>query len=68
MNAVGLNGTRLRWKWNQKRAQIRETGFRTELLWRSARTKQSLSDMIGERRSLGAALCLDRIDLGLSLA
>jgi len=27
-----------------------------------------LSDMIGERRSLGAALCLDRIDLGLSLA
>jgi pimeloyl-ACP methyl ester carboxylesterase len=44
------------------------TGDMVGLLTLSARTKQSLSDMIGERRSLGTALCLDRIDLRPSLA
>jgi len=42
MDALGLNGTRLRWKWNQKRMQLGETGLRTEILWRSARGKHKM--------------------------
>jgi len=42
MDALGLNGTRLRWKWNQKRMQIGERGLRSEILWRSARGKHKM--------------------------
>lgn len=42
MDGLGLNGTRLRWKWNQKRMQFGEAGLRTEILWRSARGRHKM--------------------------
>jgi rhomboid protease GluP len=42
MDALGLNGTRLRWKWNQKRMQMAESGVRAEVLWRSAKSKHKM--------------------------
>lgn len=38
MDALGLNGTRLRWRWNRRRREIGETGLRAEMFVRSART------------------------------
>lgn len=38
MDLLGLNGTRLRWKWNQRRRDAGEAGMRREMLVRSART------------------------------
>lgn len=37
MDAAGLNGTRLRWKWNRRRRDLGETGMRAEVTARSAR-------------------------------
>jgi rhomboid protease GluP len=34
-DAVGLNGTRLRWKWNQRRRDLGEAGLKTEMVIRS---------------------------------
>jgi rhomboid protease GluP len=42
MDALGLNGTRLRWKWNQKRIQMGEAGLKGEILMRSARGKHKM--------------------------
>ena len=42
MDALGLNGTRLRWKWGQRRARIAESGLRAEILWRSARARHKM--------------------------
>jgi rhomboid protease GluP len=42
MNAVGLNGTRLQWKWRQRRHQLGEQGLRTEMTWRSAKGKHKM--------------------------
>jgi rhomboid protease GluP len=42
MDALGLNGTRLRWKWNQKRMQLGENGLRREMFWRSAKGKHKM--------------------------
>lgn len=42
MDALGLNGTRLRWKWRQKRQRLGETGVRTEVLWRSAKGRHKM--------------------------
>ena len=36
-DAVGLNGTRLRWRWNQRRRDIGEAGMRAEMFARSTR-------------------------------
>ena len=36
-DAVGLNGTRLRWRWNQRRRDLAEVGMRAEMLARSTR-------------------------------
>lgn len=38
MDAVGLNGTRLRWKWYRRRRDVGEAGMRAEMVVRSART------------------------------
>lgn len=38
MDAAGLNGTRLRWRWNQRRREIGEAGMRAGMTVRSART------------------------------
>ena len=37
MDAVGLNGTRLRWRWNKRRRDIGEAGLRAQMFVRSAR-------------------------------
>jgi rhomboid protease GluP len=37
LDAVGLNGTRLRWRWNARRREIGETGLRAEMFARSTR-------------------------------
>jgi rhomboid protease GluP len=42
MDAVGLNGTRLRWKWNQKRSRLGEAGLRGEMMVRSARGRHKM--------------------------
>ena len=42
MNSIGLNGTRLLWKWNRRRGQLAETGRKTEILWRSAKGKHKM--------------------------
>ncbi len=42
LDSVGLNGTRLRWKWNQKRIQLGESGMQAENLLRSARSKHKM--------------------------
>ena len=59
MNAAGLNGTRLLWKWNRRQTKIGETGRKTELLLRSARSKhkirhtaQMLYAIVGDLRSI----------------
>ncbi|HJQ99938.1 MAG TPA: rhomboid family intramembrane serine protease [Candidatus Polarisedimenticolaceae bacterium] len=36
-DAVGLNGTRLRWRWNQRRRDLGEAGMRAEMFARSTR-------------------------------
>jgi membrane associated rhomboid family serine protease len=42
LNAIGLNGTRLLWKWNQRRQRLAETGLRTEILWRSTKGRHKM--------------------------
>lgn len=42
MNAVGLNGTRLRWKWNARKREAGEGAMRREMHWRSARAKHKM--------------------------
>ncbi len=37
MDALGLNGTRLRWRWNQRRRDLGEAGLHAEMLVRSTR-------------------------------
>jgi rhomboid protease GluP len=36
LDALGFNGTRLRWRWNRRRVDLGEVGLRTEILARSA--------------------------------
>lgn len=42
MDALGLNGTRLRWKWNRRRRDLGETGLRTAVLFRSATSRYKM--------------------------
>jgi rhomboid protease GluP len=42
MNAFGLNGTRVLWKWNQRRKQIGESGLKGEILWRSTQGRHKM--------------------------
>jgi rhomboid protease GluP len=49
LDKLGLNGSRLRWKWRQKRFQLGEQGMKTEMAWRSAQAKHK---MCPECRSL----------------
>jgi len=42
LNAVGLNGTRLLWKWNRRRRALAESGAQRKNLWRSARGKHKM--------------------------
>lgn len=42
LDGVGLNGTRVRWKWSQRRRDLGEAGFRTGNLFRSARGRYKM--------------------------
>jgi rhomboid protease GluP len=42
MDMIGLNGTRFRWRWHNRKAQIGEAGLKTEIAWRSAKTKHKM--------------------------
>lgn len=42
LDAIGLNGTRLRWRWNQRRRQLGEVGLRSENLWRSGQGRHKM--------------------------
>ena len=42
MDALGLNGTRLRWRWSQRRRELGEGGLRAEVAWRSARGRHKM--------------------------
>jgi len=42
MNRLGMNGTRMLWRWRQKRRDLGETGMRTEIMWRSAKAKHKM--------------------------
>lgn len=42
MDAVGLSGTRLRWRWNKRRRELGEAGLRTEILLRGASAKHKM--------------------------
>jgi membrane associated rhomboid family serine protease len=42
MNSLGLNGTRLHWRWNRRRQRLAEAGARTEILWRSAKGRHKM--------------------------
>ena len=42
LDALGLNGSRLRWKWRQKRFNLGEQGMKTEMAWRSAQGQHKM--------------------------
>ena len=42
LDALGLNGTRLRWRWSRHRARLAEAGARSDMLVRSARAKHKM--------------------------
>ena len=57
MNAVGLNGTRLLWKWNRRRTKLAETGVKTENLLRSARAKHKMCPACRALVARGSSSC-----------
>jgi len=42
LNAVGLNGNRLLWRWRQRRQNAAEAGYRRSILWRGAKAKHKM--------------------------
>lgn len=42
LDALGMNGTRLRWKWNQRQSLLGEQSARAEQVWRSARAPHKM--------------------------
>ena len=42
MNSIGLNGTRLRWRWNNRQRNRGEADLKREMFWRSARGKHRM--------------------------
>jgi len=59
LNALGLNGTRLRWKWNQRRLGLAESGLRRKILWRSARGRHKMCPACRALVDRGASSCPD---------
>jgi len=49
LDGLGFNGKRLRWKWRQRRHNLGEQSLKTEMSWRSAKSKHK---MCPECRSL----------------
>jgi len=42
IDALGGNGSRLRWRWSQRRRDLGESGMHASILWRSARTRHRM--------------------------
>lgn len=42
MDALGMNGTRLRWRWNRRKARMAESGAQASVAWRSAKGKHKM--------------------------
>lgn len=57
LDSLGLNGTRLRWKWNQKRKQLSESGERAENIWRSAKSRHKMCPSCRALVPRGANTC-----------
>ncbi len=57
MNALGLNGGRLLWRWKRRRSQLEERGLRAEILWRSARAPHKMCRSCRALVPRGAARC-----------
>jgi membrane associated rhomboid family serine protease len=65
MNALGLNGTRVLWKWNRRAASRAEAGARREVFWRSARGRHKMCPSCRALVARGASRCSE---CGASLA
>jgi hypothetical protein len=50
LDSLGMNGTRLRWRWNQRQRLLGEQGMRAELMWRSAKAPHKMCPPAGPRR------------------
>jgi len=57
MDAVGWNGSRLRWKWSRKRRDLGESGLRTVVLWRSATARYKMCPSCRMLVARSAASC-----------
>jgi rhomboid protease GluP len=42
LNSLGLNGTRLQWKWNRRKRAMAEAGARRQVQWRAAKGKHKM--------------------------
>ncbi len=65
MNSIGLNGTRLQWKWNKRRRDLAERGMQREILWRSAKGKHKMCPSCRALVSRSVSKCTE---CGTSLA
>jgi membrane associated rhomboid family serine protease len=59
MDAIGLNGRRLLWRWNQRKEKLGEAGARTAMLWRSAKGKHKMCPACRALVPREAATCSD---------
>ncbi len=59
LNGLGLNGTRLQWKWNKRRRDLAERGVQREILWRSAKGKHKMCPSCRALVPRGAATCTE---------
>jgi rhomboid protease GluP len=59
LNSLGLNGTRLLWKWNRRRRGLAEAGLKTEILWRSAKGKHKMCPSCRALVDRSARVCPD---------
>ncbi len=57
MNSLGLNGTRVLWKWNRRRERLAEAGVRTEIFWRSAKGRHKMCRSCRALVDRGASDC-----------
>jgi len=65
MDSLGLNGRRLRWKWERRRIKLREAGVRGQVMMRSAKAKHK---MCRECRSLVERSASECPECGASMA
>ena len=59
LDALGLNGTRLRWRWNQRRRDLGEAGLRAEMVVRGTRVSYKMCPSCRELVPRAARRCPD---------